>query len=298
MAQIPSEQNYIFEESVRSDAAVSESAFQILGGSINHLLDQQAALEGKTLKFAEFLSNTVWTIPEDVTYVILEGCGGGGAGGFHRINFSGVTRTLVEAGFGAPLKTFMKAVTPGASVTITVGGGGTGFGTVSSSSDTVIFGNSGQNTIFDDGTQILFPGGLGGTRIDEMTYLSGSPSSAEKVQNWIDTVAELKKYGRKRHLTETEGMFQYSKTGSPTFFGYNTEGSANGFRGASLVNNGLNTPTITNAFFAGSGPYGASANGPASPNTGAGGSVTVSGGNYIFQNAGSGRLRIAYVSKL
>jgi hypothetical protein len=195
-----------------------------------------------------------------------------------------------------------KTVTPNSSVTITVGSGGSGFGTIATNLDQVIFGNTGANTIFDDGTPVVFPGGLGGCRIDEMSYLSGAPSSAQKVENWIELLLNLRQSGRKRLIGETKGCFEGVFKNTRTLTDFTAEGSVNGFRGASLVNDSLNTPTALTSpgtvGFAGSGPYGPSVNGNASANSGAGGSFAqLTSTTMALYSGGSGRLRIAYVSK-
>lgn len=305
MADIPSEENRIQTQETQFRAAVAESTLTRIGASINFLLDGLAA---KKLKTVEFLANGTWQVPADVESVILEGCGGGGGAGFQRIVFSGTTHQAREAGFGAPFVSAQKTVVPMTNVNITIGSGGAGPGLVTTNSDVVAFGGNGGDTIFDDGSPFVMPGGLGGTRLDEMTYLSGPPSSAQKVQGFIETILYTRLLGRSRFPNESKGMFDGSVSAITSNLPLVTplrdfvaQGSLNGFRNTSLANNGLNVPNITSpgqVAYGGSGPYGASTASNGNANSGAGGSILQNTATTAtLFSGGSGRLKIHYVSR-
>jgi len=82
-------------------------------------LKWQAAAAGATMYEERFTSSTTWTVPTGVTkvYATLAGGGGGGAG---------TGAYLGEAGKQGAVLDEMLTVTPGNSITVTIGAGGAG----------------------------------------------------------------------------------------------------------------------------------------------------------------------------
>lgn len=110
------------------------------------------------LKQETFTSSGTFNVPLDVSNVIVTGCGGGGGGG------AGGNSTAAAAGGGAGgsgsyIQQFMSSVTPGGSVSITIGAGGSagvpGVGAGATGGN----GGAGGNSFFGG---IAFRGGVGG----------------------------------------------------------------------------------------------------------------------------------------
>lgn len=151
---------YIQVEEVSFTASVSEYTASKMGQNINAVTDQMTALESHiTLQSVEFTTpgSYSWTVPSFTTVAIIEGCGGGGAGGSSTFSISG-------AGGGGAGAIWMRRVvtglTPGGSVAVTIGAGGApnyGHG-----------GGAGGNTSFGS---IVMPGAPGGAETN-----SGSPA--------------------------------------------------------------------------------------------------------------------------
>lgn len=262
MAQITPDAQYIFEESVRSDAAVSESAFQTIGGSINYLLDEVSTLDGKTLKIQEFLSNGTLNVPSDVSILLVEGCGGGGGGG----GGAGAGQQG-RGGDGAPFVSRIISVTPGSSHAVTIGTGGAG-----GPAATATFGGNGTDTTL--GSLLICRGGsaggnTGGTNnfINPNNSCGGGTGSATQGAN-----------GASRGQSTENGFYG----GTPANFPTDTIGGGGG--GAGPFGNGGNGGKLNLIA-----PQNAAAN------TGAGGG----GGTGFFGggNGGSGRLKVTYLSK-
>lgn len=303
MADIPSEENRIQLQETQFRAAVAESTLTRIGASINFLLD---ANENKTLKIVEFTSNAVWTVPADVSVVILEGCGGGGGPGLIRSS----NGRFYEGGFGAPFIQRIVSVNPNSPANITIGNGGNGIGsgTMPQSGNFVSFGSSGQATIFSNAGTTVFPGGLGGCLI---TNMSVAFPNTDAVNIHIGNLCDDRSSGRR----------QYPNSAMPASYGQAangfssnsvlrpfSEGSSTGFltnyfppqNGSNFIF--YNSTGVTFSYLGGSGPYGASTNGTQTPNSGAGGQVTITptsfvGTPFTSSSGASGRLRIAYFSR-
>lgn len=297
MAQIPSDGKFIFEESVRSDGAVSESAFQTIGGSINYLLEELPLLAGKTLKVVEFTSNGVFTVPSDVQTVVLEGCGGGGGAGRIDTTSLGANNMFIEAGAAAPFITRVKQVVPSATVNILIGAGGVGNGSGDGLS-APFFGSNGGDTVFQDASPVTFIGGGRGC----WTSASLPTSTAADLEAYVNYLYLQRQAGIKRMIGEAKGMYARYKEGSGgTSFVYpHAEGSLSGVSNPYTAG-GFGVPLGPLWLDGGMGAYGASVRGVNVPNTGAGGSmfcdfssVTPS---FTAYNGSSGRLRIVYVSQ-
>lgn len=110
--------------------------------------------------FQEFTSSGAFTVPGGVDVVFITMCGGGGAGG-------GGT---YAGGGGAGAYTLKRPypVTSGASITVTIGAGGTGV-----LNDT---GNSGGSTSFGS---LTVSGGTGGARSGSNIRISGGVGGAQ-----------------------------------------------------------------------------------------------------------------------
>lgn len=109
----------------------------------------------RDLKIATFTSSGTWTVPDNVTSVIVLGCGGGGGGGGGGANYGGGG----GGGSGAqPITAAIAGLTPGASISVVIGAGGNaGAGGISGGNGVV--GANGNPSSF--GT-LVFNGGLGG----------------------------------------------------------------------------------------------------------------------------------------
>ncbi len=111
---------------------------------------------GKTMFRTSLTSGTSWTVPAGVTYanVTLHGAGGGGGGSCpNEWNNAG------DGGGGAIISSTL-STTPGASISYSIGAGGTGGATQQSGNYPGIRGNSGGTTTFTGATSA--PGGNGG----------------------------------------------------------------------------------------------------------------------------------------
>ena len=124
--------------SLMQSSSINDSAF------INEPVELQSQI---------FTSSTTWIVPSTVDFVIVEGCGGGGGGGG---GYPGSSTTSIggggSGGAGAPICMGFLAVTPGQTLTVSIGTGGTG-GAASSN------GASGTNSVFGS---LNFCGGMGG----------------------------------------------------------------------------------------------------------------------------------------
>lgn len=99
----------------------------------------------------EFLSNGTFDVPSGVTKVHLVGCGGGGGGVIISLTPTGA---VTYGGFGAQLGHTTVSVTPGDSISVTIGAGGAGGPTNAGG------GADGGNTTF--GSLATFIGASGG----------------------------------------------------------------------------------------------------------------------------------------
>ena len=103
-----------------------------------------------------FTQSGFWTCPNNVTDIILIGCGGGGAGGYgaNGINGSNANAGGGGGGGGAQQQFAYVSVIPGTTYPIIIGAGGLGAITITSN------GGAGGDTIF--GTLATFYGASGG----------------------------------------------------------------------------------------------------------------------------------------
>jgi hypothetical protein len=112
-----------------------------------------------------FTSSGTFTVPAGVTTVQVEAWGGGGAGG-------GTNSSANRGGGGGAGGSFTRntsvAVTPGASITVTVGAGGVGVAGAA--------GGAGGTSIFGSATPVSAVGGAGGSLANGTTpYAAGAP---------------------------------------------------------------------------------------------------------------------------
>jgi len=118
---------------------------------------------------SQFTANGAFVVPAGITTVQVEAWGGGGAGGT-AVAQGSQTRVAGGGAGGAYVKNASVTVTPGASISVTVGGGGTG--------NTGTRGNSGGNTIFSSGTAVTASGGLGGFNSNGSTPGAGAAATS------------------------------------------------------------------------------------------------------------------------
>lgn len=97
-----------------------------------------------------FNSSGSFVVPEGVKVVYVMGCGGGGGGSSNALSADKIR----VAGYGAPLGHAIITVTPGASVTVTIGAGGSSGAAVGSDGGDSAFGS------------VNFIGGTGGFQTD------------------------------------------------------------------------------------------------------------------------------------
>lgn len=115
MTDIASTNTPVQVEGARTRSPVSESLIQTIGGDINYLL-------AKNLKDVVFLASNTWLVPANVTEILIEGTGAGGGGG----SGGGLGSTGGEGGKAGKYAIRRLAVTPGDTLTITIGAGGIG----------------------------------------------------------------------------------------------------------------------------------------------------------------------------
>lgn len=130
---------------------------------------QMGQLYGGLKGIARFTSSGSWTVPAGVTQVWLSGCGGGGGGGNGGAGSTGGTPGWAGGGGGGgagqPISRQPFAVTPGSTISITIGSAGAG-ATVSSSGSGNSGGTGGNTVIsgagWNGGTTTTLSGGGGG----------------------------------------------------------------------------------------------------------------------------------------
>jgi len=104
----------------------------------------------KNFYVVEFSSSGTWTVPSGVTKIIVIAVGGGGGGG------GGGTSAGGEGGYPGNSTVVLLTVSPGETLTITIGAGGAGGApTGGNGGDTVITGSV-------SGNLLPVPGGIGG----------------------------------------------------------------------------------------------------------------------------------------
>jgi hypothetical protein len=275
MALIPSNPEKIYEESVGKIRPLSESTAQQIGGSVNYVLDQIPLLDGIIFTKITFLSNALWTVPSNVTRVIVEGCGGGSGGGSGFNSGSPLFFNVGGAGGVGSAKGYGSlTVTPNADLLVTVGNGGAGG--IGDDSPGLPGGNSSIGSL-------VFAGAVAPIKvIPPFPYDTELPPQGQSL-GMLD-----------RRVVQTDEIGAYQNNTSPWFniYGFSTPIRSGGFNGGS----------------GGAGPYGSGTLG-ASPssfaqvavaNSGAGG-----GGGYgpaaTTYNQGSagaaGRVIVSFYTK-
>lgn len=138
------------------------------------------------LQFTQFDANGTFTVPLGVTSVLLYGCGGGGGGGGGKTANGAVTdewSTGGSGGGGAVQVKTMAVTTPGASVAVTIGGGGLGGAAGVSGSD-------GSDTSFGS-TVFRGAGGgrAGGSHTTSGRVMYNRPGNPSRLvpSNWATT---------------------------------------------------------------------------------------------------------------
>lgn len=156
MSDIPSAANKVQIEATLDRKPVSQDLLQIMGGSINYLLDQFATFG---FQYQLFTANGTWTAPANTTSVILFGCGGGGSGSAERYNASPTVN--LKGGTAALAQWNIVPVTPSQVYTILIGSGGS---PVTPSPFSFLNGNAGTSTFFKQASTVLkeYVGGYGG----------------------------------------------------------------------------------------------------------------------------------------
>jgi len=128
-----------------------------------------------------------FTVPTGVNFLLVEGCGGGGGGGGGggANNFAGGGGA---GGAGATPQIIPLTVTPGASLTVTIGAGGAGGGGAGGSTGTLgTKGSDGTESSIANGATIIAlfgagAGGLGGTGGN-----ANNPNNASPNTSWSAT---------------------------------------------------------------------------------------------------------------
>jgi hypothetical protein len=124
-----------------------------------------------------FTSSGSWTVPQGVTTILVSGCAGGGGGGGGGTTNSSTGGAVSGAGGGAGQSVIKKSisVTPGHTITITIGSGGSGgAGGAAGGNNGAIGGNGGSTVLYDSTsstTLLTLTGGSGGS--------GGSPNSGQ-----------------------------------------------------------------------------------------------------------------------
>jgi hypothetical protein len=108
-----------------------------------------------------------WVVPSGVNFLVIEACGGGGGGGGSGGNNNNVGSPKGGGGgggAGAVIQSVRQVVTPGDTLTIAIGAGGTAgtAGSASSAAQGGTGGTGGSTTIAGTGVALTFLGGAGG----------------------------------------------------------------------------------------------------------------------------------------
>lgn len=178
MSDIPSAANKVQIEATLDRKPVSQDLLQIMGGSINYLLDQFASFG---FQYQLFTANGTWLAPANTNSVILFGCGGGGSGSAWRDLGTSTGASIFYGGDSAKPQWNIQTVTPGQTYTINIGAGGSGV--TSGISSNLAAGNPGTSTLFKIGatTLIEYVGGNGGV-LTQNIYLAGLAVNPSLIQ--------------------------------------------------------------------------------------------------------------------
>jgi uncharacterized repeat protein (TIGR02543 family) len=234
------------------------------------------------------VGTTTWTVPDGITsveYLVVGGGGGGGNGSFNNGGGGGAAG-MVRIGF---INT-----TPGASISVTVGAGGSGGAAGSGSSPVSNNGSSGGNSIF---STITSNGGLFGHANRQPVTLVGDEGSAQN-----NLTSAKGGYGGKADGEMNSG---YGGGGSSTDGQqgvHNTSGGSGGLGLSSKISEQSNIYGVGgNGGYGGGGLGGVGSSGnlngiPGTSNTGNGGAggSTEAGGFAAGGSGGSGIVIIRY----
>lgn len=210
-----------------------------------------------------FTSSGSFVVPKNVSWVLVRASGGGGGGGK-----GGATGTFGGAGgAGALVEDRIAIVTPGETITVTIGAGGGG--------GTSAAGNPGGDTTF--GSYLTFRGGLGGAKGD-----LGSSINATNANLLTQTVAAHVSYSKLCNFGGPAGVDGMDSQFASSA-GTGSNGGGGGASWGAGATGGNSTP---------------STGGSAAANSGAGGGGGgASGGNEANGgDGGSGKL-IVYFQK-
>ena len=134
----------------------------MIGSGIS--IDSSGTISAKTAGTATyFYTSGTYVVPDGVTAVYVSGCGGGAGGG------------LVYGGGGGESVIRRKInVTPGESIVVSIGGGGSGKPSSDTSISSWVYGNHGGNTTF--GGYLTLHGGYAGVTNTSTAYLTTWPN--------------------------------------------------------------------------------------------------------------------------
>lgn len=113
--------NYPTSITIPSDGDVPNAAS--VNAALEGLADRTAAIQ--SLRVDSFTASGTWTCPAGVTRIVVEGCGGGGAGGCGGSGAAGGGGGSGSGGGGAIYSSRAITVVPTTVYTVTIGAGGT-----------------------------------------------------------------------------------------------------------------------------------------------------------------------------
>ena len=210
---------------------------------------------------AVFTANGTWTVPDFVTSIWVSGCAGGsgGGGGGGTVGSTGYVGGGGGGGGGAGQPTIKQAisVTPGHSLSITIGAAGTGGGGGADTGANGAAGTAGGNTVLTDSTSattlLTLTGGGGGGGGDGQTSTSAAAPAGSAGGN-SGTGYPYGSYGTDGNYTGNGG-----------------NGASSPFGGGGGSGRGANGPGILGAAGGGYGSGGGGGGAPYGPNANAAG---------------------------
>lgn len=237
-----------------------------------------------------FDTSGTWVVPTGTTQIIVQGAGGGG-GGAGGAGSNGNYGGGGGGGGGAPILTAVVTVTPGETLTVTLGGGGAGgAGGGAGTNNTGTAGSAGSTTTLVSGVgsfgTLRFPGGVGGTG-GTANGAGGAGAPATSKNGGVTTAGGS---GATQQSTTggADGEFSVFKSGGAfnATYGSATTGGGGGGGGGCFDTGGLGgaagasgiaNPTngVAGAQGSGGGGGGGGANGSGGATGGAGGSGRV-----------------------
>lgn len=255
-----------------SDSSITTSKINNLAVTTAKLADDSVTSDklasGTVSTFVkeEFTSNDTWVVPTGVSSITVLAAGGGGGGGGGGGCNGGVSGGGIggsgSGGQGAQPKFMNVDVTPGQTLTITVGSGGSaGSAGTTAGLGGGNGGTGGTTTITGTGLNLAFAGGLGGLGGDFGVSSAPAPSGSARGDQSLPLI--------------------------------DRPGSGAGGAGATAGNPSGVGGTGSRSILATGGAGGASSAGGGDPNSGGGG-----GGGAGFSNGGSGASGVSGVSGL